>query len=49
MAFSLNKPLDVIAEAGGLFTRSGLLDDVRTVLADKGHFLRMFPTLPATA
>ena len=41
VAFSLDKPLDVIAEAGGLSNWSGCLDDVRTWLVEKGEYLRL--------
>lgn len=41
VAFSLDKPLDVVAEAGGLSNWSGLVDDVRTWLLEKGPYLRI--------
>ena len=49
VAFSLDKPLDVIAEAGGLSNWSGCLDDVRTWLLEKCEYLRLPDlTCPAT-
>lgn len=41
VAFSLDKPLDRMVEAGGLSNWSGCLDDVRTWLTDTGPFLRL--------
>lgn len=49
VAFSLDKPLDVIAEAGGLSNWSGCLDDVRTWLVEKGGFLRLPDWTPKSA
>jgi hypothetical protein len=35
VAFSLDKPFDVITEAGGLSNWSGLVEDVRTLIVQR--------------
>lgn len=41
VAFSLDKPLDRIAEAGSLSNWSGCLDDVRTWLLERAEYFRL--------